>query len=63
MKLTKIIEMSLYPIDIVEYYNENLTFLYSFEIDEIPEDCQDKVSKFNIYNSAKGTVLEIIEKK
>lgn len=63
MKLTKIIEMSLYPIDIIEYYNENLTFLYSFERDEIPEDCQDKVAKFNIYSGAKGTVLEIIEKK
>lgn len=52
----------MYKVDIVEYYNDKMTFLYSFDVSEIPEDCQDKILKFNIYEKEGKRILEVIEK-
>lgn len=62
MKLSKLLSMLMYNVDIVEYYNKNMTFLYSFEVSEIPEDCNDKILKFNIYEKENKRILEVIEK-
>lgn len=35
MKLKKLLESSMRKIDIVEYYNDAMTFLYDFPVDEI----------------------------
>lgn len=62
MKLTKLLSMLMYKVDIVEYYNDKMTFLYSFDVSEIPEDCQDRILKFNIYEKEGKRILEVIEK-
>lgn len=62
MKLTKLLSMLMYEVDKIEYYNKNMTFLYDFKIEEIPEDCDDKILKFNIYNNGEERILEVIEK-
>lgn len=62
MKMSKLLSMLMYPVDVVEYYNINGTFLYSFPISEVPEDCDDKISKFNIYQKEDMCILEVVEK-
>lgn len=62
MKLKKLLEGSMRKIDIVEYYNDTMTFLYDFPIEEIPEDVQDKIKKFDIVEKNGKVVLMVIEK-
>lgn len=62
MKLCKLLSMLMYPVDEIEYYNKNMTFLYSFPISEVPQDCEDKIVKFNIYQREGQRILEVIEK-
>lgn len=62
MKLTKLLSMLMYDVDTVEYYSKNMTFLYRFNISEIPENCEDVILKFNIYESENERILEVIEK-
>lgn len=62
MKLKKLLNLLMYHVDIVEYYNDNMTFLYSFSIDEIPENAEDEIVKFNIYEKDGKRILEVIEK-
>lgn len=52
----------MYNVDIVEYYDENMKFWYSFQVSEIPENCKDRFSKFNIYEKEGKRILEIITK-
>lgn len=54
--------MLMYEVDRIEYYSKNMSFLYSFDRKEIPENCEDKILKFNIYNNENETILEVIEK-
>lgn len=62
MKLVKLLSMLMYQVDEIEYYSENMTFLYSFPITEVPENCEDKILKFNIYEREDKRILEVIEK-
>lgn len=62
MKLTKLLSLLMYSVDIVEYYDENMKFWYSFQVSEIPENCKDRFSKFNIYEKEGKRILEIITK-
>lgn len=62
MKLTDLLSLLMYGVDEVEYYSENMTFLYAFDIDEIPEKCTDEILKFNIYNNGDKKILEIVQK-
>lgn len=62
MKLSKLLSMLIYEVDVIEFYNSNMTFLYSFKPSEIPEQCKDKISKFNIYEKEGIRILEVIEK-
>lgn len=62
MKLKKLLESSMRKIDVVEYYNDAMTFLYDFPIKEIPEDVQDKIKKFDIVEKNGKVVLMVIEK-
>ena len=62
MKLSKLLSMLMYQVDEIEYYNENMTFLYRFHISEVPENCEDKILKFNIYEREGKRILEVIEK-
>ena len=62
MKLSKLLSMLMYHVDEIEYYNNNMTFLYSFSISEVPENCEDKIIKFNIYEREDKRILEVIEK-
>lgn len=62
MKLSKLLAMLMYPVDIIEYYNNNMTFLYTFSIDEVPQKCKDVILKFNIYKRNGKRILEVIEK-
>lgn len=62
MKLKKLLNLLMYHVDIVEYYNDNMTSLYSFSIDEIPENAEDEIVKFNIYEKDGKRILEVIKK-
>lgn len=62
MKLTKLLSLLMYSVDIVEYYDENMKFWYSFQVSEIPENCKDRFSKFNICEKEGKRILEIITK-
>lgn len=62
MKLKKLLESSMRKIEVVEYYNDAMTFLYDFPIEEIPEDVQDKIKKFDIVEKDGKVVLKVIEK-
>ena len=62
MKLKKLLESAMRKIDIVEYYNDAMTFLYDFPIEEIPEDVQDKIKKFDIVEKDEKVVLMVVEK-
>ena len=61
MKLTKLLSMLMYEVNTIEFYNTNMTFLYSFKPSEIPEQCEDRISKFNIYEKEGIRILEVIE--
>ena len=62
MKLKKLLESSIRKIEVVEYYNDAMTFLYVFPIVEIPEDVQDKIKKFDIVEKDGKVVLMVVEK-
>lgn len=62
MKLTKLFSLLMENIDIVEYYNDAMTFLYDFPIKEIPDNVDDKVAKFDIVVKNGKRVLKVIEK-
>lgn len=62
MKLKKLLESSMRKVDIVEYYNDAMTFLYDFPVKEIPEDVQDKIKKFDIVEKDGKVVLMVVEK-
>lgn len=62
MKLKKLLESSMRKIEIVEYYNDAMTFLYDFPIEEIPDDVQDKIKKFDIVEKDGKVVLMVVEK-
>lgn len=62
MKLKKLLESAMRKIDIVEYYNDAMTFLYDFPIEEIPEDVQDKIKKFDIVEKNGKVILMVVEK-
>lgn len=62
MKLKKLLESSMRKIEVVEYYNDAMTFLYDFPIEEIPEDVQDKIKKFDIVKKDGKVVLIVVEK-
>lgn len=48
-------------IETVEFYNDEMTFLYKFPVSEIPLETQ-KIKKFNIYQTDEGKrILEVIE--
>lgn len=48
-------------IEIVEFYNNDMNFLYSFPIQEIPLETT-KIRKFNLRKSDSGKyILEVIE--
>lgn len=48
-------------IETVEFYNDEMTFLYKFPVSEIPLKTQ-KIKKFNIYQTDEGKrILEVIE--
>lgn len=61
MKISKLLSMLMSYIDTIEYYDEHMNFLYSFPISEIPENCEDKILKFNIYEKEDKRILEVIE--
>lgn len=60
MKLSRLLSMLMYQVDKIEYYNENMIFLYSFPISEVPENCGDKILKFNIYEKEGKTNIIIL---
>lgn len=62
MKLTKLFSLLMENIDIVEYYNDAMTFLYAFPIEEIPDNIDDKVAKFDIVVKDGKRVLKVVEK-
>ena len=62
MKLTKLLAMLMFKVDVIELYNKNMTYLYSFPISDIPENCEDKIIKFNISYKGNERILEVIEK-
>ena len=62
MKLTKLLSLLMYSVDIVEYYDENMKFWYSLQVSEIPENCKDRFSQFNICEKEGKRILEIITK-
>ena len=62
MKLKKLLESLMRKIEIVEYYNDAMTFLYDFPIEEIPDDVQDKIKKFDIVEKDGKVVLMVVEK-
>lgn len=62
MKLKKLLESSMRKIEVIEYYNDAMTFLYDFPIEEIPEDVQDKIKKFDIVEKNGKVVLMVVEK-
>lgn len=62
MKLKKLLESSMRKIEVVEYYNDAMTFLYDFSVEEIPEDVQDKIKKFDIVEKNGKVVLMVVEK-
>ena len=62
MRLSKLLSMLMHKVDVIEYYNKNMTFLYDFDIAEIPEDCKDIILKFNIFERDNKRILEVIEK-
>lgn len=48
-------------IEIVEFYNNDMNFLYSFPMQEIPLETT-KIRKFNLHKTDTGKgVLEIVE--
>ena len=57
MKLKKLLE-----IEVVEYYNDAMIFLYDFSVEEIPEDVQDKIKKFDTVEKGGKVVLMVVEK-
>ena len=61
MELGQLLAMLMYGVDRLDYYNKDMVFLYSFEINEIPENCTDEIVKFNLYNNGKETILEVVE--
>ena len=63
ISLENLINMIMYGIEIetVEFYNDNMLFLYAFPVSEIPLKLQ-YVKKFNLHESDCGKcVLEVIE--
>jgi len=63
ISLEKLINMLMYgnEIETVEFYNDNMSFLYSFHVSEIPLNSQH-VKKFNVYKNDNGKqILEVIE--
>jgi len=63
INLEKLIDMLMYgeEIETVEFYNDNMSFLYSFPASEIPLSTQ-YVKKFNAYKADNEKyVLEVIE--
>ena len=62
MKLKKLLESSMRRIDVVEYYNDAMTFLYDFPVEEIPEDVQDNIKLFDFVEKNEKVVLIVVEK-
>ena len=62
MKLTKLLSLLMYSVDIVEYYDENMKFWYSLQVSEIPENCKDRFSKLKKKEKEGKRILEIITK-
>ena len=63
ISLQKLIDMLMYreEIETVEFYNDDMSFLYSFTVSEIPLSTQ-YVKKFNAYWADNGKyVLEVVE--
>ena len=62
VKLTRLLENSMRKIDIVEYYNDVMEFLYDFPVDEIPKTVQDDILKYDIVEKDGKVVLMVVEK-
>lgn len=63
ISLENLIDMLMYgnEIETVEFYNDNMLFLYAFPVSEIPLKFQ-YVKKFNIHNADNGRcILEVVE--
>lgn len=63
ISLENLINMLMYgnEIETVEFYNDNMLFLYSFPVSEIPLNSQ-YVKRFNVYQNDSGKqILEVIE--
>lgn len=63
IRLSELLNFLMYSgeIETVEFYNNDMNFLYSFPIQEIPLETT-KIRKFNLRKSDSGKlILEVIE--
>ncbi len=62
IKLSKLLSMIMPQVDGIEYYNKNITLICSLPIYEVPENCEDKIIKFNICKRGNKRILQVIKK-